>query len=61
VRATGQTDFSEAVRIAEAASTYPEQARKLAGALATGDGAAVRNLLPKPRTKLNRPFDLVNL
>ena len=34
---------------------------KLAGALAAGDGAAVRNLLPKPRTKLNRPFDLVNL
>lgn len=59
--ATGQTDFSEALRMTEAASTYPAEARKLAGALTGGEADAIRVLLPRPRTKLNRPFDLVNL
>ncbi|XXF76939.1 tetratricopeptide repeat protein [Myxococcaceae bacterium GXIMD 01537] len=59
--AAGQAEFGEALRAASADSTHPAVARKLAEALARGDGAATQALLPGPRSKLNRPFDLVNL
>jgi hypothetical protein len=30
-------------------------------ALSQGDAGAVRKAMPRPRSKLNRPFDAVNL
>jgi hypothetical protein len=38
--------------------TRPGEADALAKAVA--EGADLQGLLPKPRTKLNRPFDLIN-
>lgn len=59
--ARGGTDFSEAIAAAEASSTFPDEAKALADTLRSGDAAAVQAKLPRPRSKLNRPFDLVNL
>lgn len=56
----GNADLSEARRLAGETTTWPDQGQRLAGALAQGP-EAFKALLPKPRTKLNRPFDLVNL
>ncbi|PPK67101.1 hypothetical protein V5P93_003440 [Actinokineospora auranticolor] len=39
-------------------TTHPDRAAALAGAVAAG--SAVLDLLPVPRTKLNRPFDQIN-
>jgi tetratricopeptide (TPR) repeat protein len=59
--AVGGTDWAEAKRLAGESTTYVAEAAKLSQALASGDPAAVQAVLPRPRTKLNRPFDLVNL
>ncbi len=59
--ARGESDFSEALRCAAATSTFPDARTKLLAALEGKDPQAIAQVLPKPRTKLNRPFDLVNL
>jgi tetratricopeptide (TPR) repeat protein len=59
--ATGSTDLAEAKRMAGESTTYMPEAARLSKALATGDLTAVQAVLPGPRNKLNRPFDLVNL
>lgn len=41
--------------------TYQRAARTLQAAIEDGDQDRLRELLPYPRTKLNRPFDHVNL
>lgn len=55
------TDFAAVVQMAEASSTYPKESSALLKALSVGTVDAVQAQLPKPRTKLNRPFDQVNL
>jgi hypothetical protein len=42
-------------------STYPEEGRRLGAALREGSAAAIQAALPRTRSKLNRPFDVVNL
>lgn len=59
--AAGRSDWSEALRCARASSTWPKETQALVDALGRGDAAAVQALLPRPRTKLNRPFDSVSL
>ncbi|QDE98372.1 hypothetical protein BHS05_22400 [Myxococcus xanthus] len=59
--AAGRTDWSEAVRCAGVSTTWPKQTESLKAALAQGDTKAVHEVLPRARTKLNRPFDPVNL
>jgi tetratricopeptide (TPR) repeat protein len=59
--AQGGADFSAAASALRTGSSYPDATAKLQAALATGDAAAVQAALPRPRSKLNRPFDLVNL
>jgi tetratricopeptide (TPR) repeat protein len=59
--ARGASRHDEALRFAAMTTTYPEAARKLMAAVSTGVEATVRQSLPLPRSKLNRPFDLVNL
>ncbi|MBU8896490.1 hypothetical protein DRW03_24340 [Corallococcus sp. H22C18031201] len=59
--AGGRSDWSEAVRCARASSTWPKQTQALLDALASGDAQAVQAVLPRARTKLNRPFDSVTL
>jgi tetratricopeptide (TPR) repeat protein len=58
--ARGDLDAEGAARLASMTVTYPERARRLQEALGSSDDG-VGALLPRPRTKLNRPFDLVNL
>ncbi|MFC3988151.1 hypothetical protein [Actinoplanes siamensis] len=43
------------------ALTYPRQAARLRDAVEAGDRSALSALIPRPRTKLNRPFDHINL
>jgi tetratricopeptide (TPR) repeat protein len=59
--ATGSSDWTEARRLVGESTTYPTEAGRLSQALASGDPTKVQSVLPRPRTKLNRPFDLVNL
>jgi len=59
--AQGSRDFSEALRCAQASTTTPAETTPLVTALAGGEPEAVGRVLPKPRSKLNRPFDSVNL
>lgn len=57
----GKPDFRQAQHLAEQTTSYPTEAPPLIEALASGDAERVAEVLPAPRTKLNRPFDLVNL
>ncbi len=57
----GSTDFQSAITALEAGTSYPTDSCKLLTALRSGQPDEVRTAIPKPRTKLNRPFDLVNL
>jgi tetratricopeptide (TPR) repeat protein len=59
--AEGNKDWSEALRCAQASTTDMKETQALITALSSGDAEAVRKVLPKPRSKLNRPFDAVNL
>jgi len=59
--AKGENDFREPLRLCTETTTHPAEGKKLAEVLASGDASAVQAALPSPRTKLNRPFDLVNL
>ncbi|AKQ65436.1 Glutamate synthase [NADPH] large chain [Myxococcus hansupus] len=59
--AGGRTDWSQALRYAEASTTWPQQTQVLKEALSQGDAQAIHGALPRARTKLNRPFDPVNL
>lgn len=47
--------------MAASSVTYPERGTELAAAITSGDRIRCAGLLPRPRTKLNRPFDHVNL
>ena len=59
--AQGSSDWSEPVRLVKESSTYPREQAALLAALVSGEAQAVKAVLPKPRSKLNRPFDQVNL
>jgi tetratricopeptide (TPR) repeat protein len=59
--AQGSRDFSEALRCAQASTTGMKETNALVTALSAGAPEAVGEVLPKPRSKLNRPFDSVNL
>ncbi|WP_395843342.1 hypothetical protein [Archangium violaceum] len=59
--AEGSRDWTEALRCAQASTTTPAETEPLVRALSSGDAEAVRKALPRPRSKLNRPFDAVNL
>ena len=59
--AGGRTDWTEALRCVQASTTWPKETEALRGALERGDAQAVQAALPRARTKLNRPFDPVNL
>ncbi|MBL0696581.1 tetratricopeptide repeat protein [Comamonas sp. JC664] len=59
--AGGRAEWSKALRYAEASTTWPKQTQALTEALARGDAQAIHDALPRARTKLNRPFDPVNL
>ncbi|HZH04837.1 MAG TPA: tetratricopeptide repeat protein, partial [Myxococcaceae bacterium] len=58
---SGGEGWAEAQRLAAASSTHPHRAERLGVALKSGDRQTVAKLLPKAKSKLNRPFDLVNL
>ncbi|WP_338674972.1 hypothetical protein V1460_19760 [Streptomyces sp. SCSIO 30461] len=59
VMTAGSTTAADSVgRTAALSLTRPGDADALAKAVA--EGGELRGLLPKPRTKLNRPFDLIN-
>ena len=58
--ARGTDDLAAVIRTATLSSTDPEQTKKLVAATTTGKDALL-SVLPAPKTKLNRPFDLVNL
>jgi tetratricopeptide (TPR) repeat protein len=51
----------QAALLAAASSTYEAAGRELIELLDADDRGGLRQLLPLPKTKLNRPFDLVNL
>ncbi len=59
--AGGRAEWSQALRYAEASTTWPKQTQAMTEALARGDAQAIHDALPRARTKLNRPFDPVNL
>lgn len=59
--AGGRADWTEALRCVQASTTWPKEAAVLKDALERGDAKAVQAALPRARTKLNRPFDLVSL
>ncbi|WNG46504.1 hypothetical protein F0U60_22090 [Archangium minus] len=59
--AEGSRDWTEALRCAQASTTTPAETEPLVRALSSGDAEAVRKALPRPRSKLNRSFDAVNL
>ena len=59
--AEGSRDWTEALRCAQASTTTPAETEPLVQALSQGDAEAVRRAMPRPRSKLNRPFDAVNL
>jgi tetratricopeptide (TPR) repeat protein len=59
--ADGGQDWTEVRRCATASTTCPRELNPLTKALTAGDLDAVRLSLPRPRSKLNRPFDLVML
>ncbi|MCP3137346.1 tetratricopeptide repeat protein [Pyxidicoccus xibeiensis] len=59
--AGGRTDWTEALRCVQASTTWPKETEALRDALSRADAAAVHAALPRARTKLNRPFDPVNL
>lgn len=59
--AEGSKDWTEALRCAQASTTTPAETDPLVKALANGDAEALRKAMPRPRSKLNRPFDAVNL
>ncbi|MFL5356321.1 hypothetical protein [Archangium sp.] len=59
--AEGGKDWTEALRCAQASTTTPAETDPLVKALTSGDAEALRKAMPRPRSKLNRPFDAVNL
>jgi tetratricopeptide (TPR) repeat protein len=59
--AGGDVSLGDAQRLAGETSTYADEARQLVNAIASADQKTIEAALPAPRSKLNRPFDLVNL
>lgn len=59
--ATQQSDFCAALACLQESTTCQEQARQLYVAATAEERQALLSLLPGPRSKLNRPFDLVNI
>lgn len=57
----GTHDFAKAIQFASHSSTFAREGERLISAMRGGDPSAVSAALPKIRTKLNRPFDIVNL
>ena len=51
----------KAQAILKKSTTYVSQAQKMSAALDQSDRAGLMQMLPGPRTKLNQPFELVNL
>lgn len=61
VLAEGGKDFTAAIDAAEAGSSYPKEREALVTALKTGAPETIKAQLPKPKSKLNRPFDVINI
>ncbi|MFG2751761.1 tetratricopeptide repeat protein [Streptomyces xanthophaeus] len=59
--AEGRTPPAALAETAASSVTRPAAGADLAAAITAGDRERLGSLLPKPRTKLNRPFDHVNL
>jgi tetratricopeptide (TPR) repeat protein len=59
--AGGDGDPAAAAALLRLATTHDRPAQELAAAVESGDRAAQLAALPRPATKLNRPFDLVNI
>ena len=59
--ASTRGDLSGSASLALETTTYSTEAAKLLAAANTGDADRARQVLPKPKSKLNRPFDVVNL
>jgi tetratricopeptide (TPR) repeat protein len=59
--ASGSSDLETALVYAQASTTYREMAQQLCAVVMTGEREAILSQLPHPRSKLNRPFDLVNI
>jgi len=60
--ATQQYDWEAVLCYIKESTTYRDQAKRLRAALeCSPDPATLIALLPRPRSKLNRPFDLVNV
>ncbi|MFD7659304.1 hypothetical protein ACFV4N_35465 [Actinosynnema sp. NPDC059797] len=59
--ATARAPGPEVAAMAAGSITYPDEAAALAARVRTGDVEGLAKALPRPRTKLNRPFDHVNL
>jgi len=59
--AMGTRNYAQASELARHTTTYPKEAARLMKAAATEDAASISAVLPSPKSKLNRPFDLVNL
>jgi hypothetical protein len=59
--AAGTKPCLDAGKQAKLSCTYPDNADRLAAAIESGEQQRLRALLPTPRTKLNRPFDHVDL
>lgn len=58
---TRRGDVSFSAKLAEETTTYSTEAAKLLEAANSGDADRARMVLPRPKSKLNRPFDVVNL
>lgn len=58
---TQKADKAEALKALAADSTWPKETAALVHGLESDDLTATRKAMTPPRSKLNRPFDLVNL
>ena len=59
--AGASTDFGPVLTSLEADSTWPKEVGQLRSVLEVGDVSGIAGSLPRPKSKLNRPFDAVNL
>lgn len=59
--ASTRGNIERSAALALETTTYSTEAAKLLEAAKTGDADRARQVLPKPKSKLNRPFDVVNL
>lgn len=61
ILADGGTSFAPAIEALAAGSSYPAQQQSLSNVFSTSQAEAIQKALPRPKSKLNRPFDVINL